>query len=246
MTEIDLQSSDITVEHIIRNAPVAFLYEEAIKHEQKSTISAQGALIAYSGTKTGRSPADKRVVEHPDSKDDVWWGPVNIAIDEKVFNINRSRAIDYLNTREKLYCVDAFAGWDPKYRIKVRVICARPYHALFMLNMLIRPTEEELASFGEPDCTIYNAGAFPANRHTVGMTSKTSVDLSLESKEVVILGTENDDFFAFETEVDTGFRSHPDGVAIGRKRTCVVDRAVGFAERCQFFFRWTDEHVEHE
>ena len=190
MTEIDLQSSDITVEHIIRNAPVAFLYEEAIKHEQQSTISAQGALIAYSGTKTGRSPADKRVVEHPDSKDDVWWGPVNIAIDEKVFNINRSRAIDYLNTREKLYCVDAFAGWDPNYRIKVRVICARPYHALFMLNMLIRPTEEELASFGEPDCTIYNAGAFPANRHTVGMTSKTSVDLSLESKEVVILGTE--------------------------------------------------------
>ncbi len=190
MTEIDLQGSDITVEHIIRNAPVAFLYEEAIKHEQQSTISAQGALIAYSGTKTGRSPADKRVVEHPDSKDDVWWGPVNIPIDEKVFNINRSRAIDYLNTREKLYCVDAFAGWDPKYRIKVRVICARPYHALFMLNMLIRPNEEELASFGEPDCTIFNAGAFPANRHTAGMTSKTSVDLSLESKEVVILGTE--------------------------------------------------------
>ena len=23
--------------------------------------------------------------------------------------------------------------WDPKYRIKVRVICARAYHALFMV-----------------------------------------------------------------------------------------------------------------
>ena len=33
-----------------------------------------------------------------------------------------------------------------------------------MHNMLIRPTAEELADFGEPDFVIYNAGAFPANR----------------------------------------------------------------------------------
>merc|ERR1719346_264674 len=56
--------------------------------------------------------------------------------------------------------------------------------------MLIRPSPEELANFGEPDYTIYNAGAFPANRATEGMTSGTSVSLNFESKEVVILGTE--------------------------------------------------------
>ena len=100
------------------------------------------------------------------------------------FAINRERAIDYLNTRERLYCFDGFAGWDPKYRIKVRVICSRPYHALFMHTMLIRPTREELASFGEPDFVIYNAGAFPANRCTTGMGSTTSIDLSLEDKRV--------------------------------------------------------------
>ena len=72
--------------------------------------------------------------------------------------INRQRAIDYLNTREQLYVCDGFAGWDPRYRVKVRVICARAYHALFMRNMLIRPTADELANFGEPDYVIYNAG----------------------------------------------------------------------------------------
>jgi phosphoenolpyruvate carboxykinase (ATP) len=86
--------------------------------------------------------------------------------------------------------VDAFAGWHPKYRVKVRVICSRPYHALFMHTMLIRPTAAELAQFREPDGVIFNAGAFPANQRTVGMTSKTSIDLSLESREMVILGTE--------------------------------------------------------
>ena len=56
--------------------------------------------------------------------------------------------------------------------------------------MLIRPAPEELISFGEPDYVIFNAGAFPANPLTAGMTSRTSVDLSFEDRELVILGTE--------------------------------------------------------
>jgi hypothetical protein len=63
--------------------------------------------------KTGRSPKDKRVVRHPDSEASVWWGPVNFPLDESTFCINRERAVDYLNTRLRIYCVDAFAGWDP-------------------------------------------------------------------------------------------------------------------------------------
>ena len=70
------------------------------------------------------------------------------------------------------------------------MICTRPYHALFMHTMLIRPTREELKTFGEPDFVIFNAGRFPANRHTTGMTSKTSIDVSLNPGEMVILGTE--------------------------------------------------------
>jgi phosphoenolpyruvate carboxykinase (ATP) len=59
-----------------------------------------------------------------------------------------------------------------------------------MHTMLIRPTRVELANFGEPDFTIYNAGSFPPNRLTTGMGSTTSIDLSLERCELVILGTE--------------------------------------------------------
>jgi len=186
----DLSQYDIDVATVHRNASPAALYEDAFRLDPGSTLSDTGALIAYSGDKTGRSPKDKRVVKHPDSADDIWWGSVNIALDESVFCVNRERAVDYLNTRQELYCLDAFAGWDPDHRLKIRVICARPYHALFMHNMLIRATPAELETFGEPDCVILNAGAFPANRYTTGMTSKTSVDLSLERQEVVILGTQ--------------------------------------------------------
>ena len=106
-----------------------------------------------------------------------------------MWKINRERAIDYLNTRNRIYVVDGYAGWDEKYRIRVRVVCARAYHALFMRNMLIRPSRQELEHF-HPDYTIYNAGSFPANRYTEGMTSGTSVAINFAEKEMVILGTE--------------------------------------------------------
>ncbi len=106
-----------------------------------------------------------------------------------MWKINRERAIDYLNTRSRIYVIDGYAGWDERYRIRVRVVCARAYHALFMRNMLIRPPREELEHF-QPDYTIYNAGSFPANRYTEGMTSGTSVGINFAEKEMVILGTE--------------------------------------------------------
>jgi phosphoenolpyruvate carboxykinase (ATP) len=186
----NLREYDITVAEVHHNLPPGRLYEHAIRYEKDAGITENGALVAYSGVKTGRSPKDKRVVKHPDSEADVWWGPVNIPLDAHAFAINRERARDYLNTRDRLYCFDGFAGWDPKYRIKARVICSRPYHALFMHTMLIRPTKAELASFGKPDFVICNAGAFPSNRLTAGVDSKTSICLSLEDRELIILGTE--------------------------------------------------------
>ncbi len=190
MSQVDLSQYGISVDDIRRNLSPANLYQEAILTEKSTVIAESGALIAYSGDKTGRSPKDKRVVREPGSENDIWWGTVNMPIDEPTFQVNRERAIDYLNTRDRLYVVDAFAGWDEEYRARVRVICTRPYHALFMHTMLIRPTREELDEFGEPDAVIFNAGQFPANRHTTGMTSKTSVDVSLATREMVILGTE--------------------------------------------------------
>lgn len=47
-------------------------------------MTSTGALSAYSGAKTGRSPADKRVVKEEGSEKEVWWGPVNKAMTPEV------------------------------------------------------------------------------------------------------------------------------------------------------------------
>jgi phosphoenolpyruvate carboxykinase (ATP) len=175
---------------IHRNLAPSRLYEAALAADDGSLITDAGALAVSSGEKTGRSPNDKRIVEHADSSGNIWWGKINIKLDDIVFMINHERAVDFLNIHKEIYVFDGFAGWDPKYRLKVRIICTRPYHALFMHNMLIRPTEKELETFGEPDFVVINAGRFPANRYTAQMTSETSIDVSFERKRMVILGTE--------------------------------------------------------
>ncbi|CAM6017154.1 unnamed protein product [Sphagnum balticum] len=189
---LDMSDSALKFTHVLYNLSPAELYEQAIKSEKGSYITSTGALATLSGAKTGRSPKDKRVVKEETSKDDLWWGKgsPNIEMDEETFLVNRERAVDYLNSLEKVFVNDQFLNWDPENQIKVRIISARAYHSLFMHNMCIRPTPEELEDFGTPDFTIYNAGVFPCNRYTHYMTSSTSIDLNLKRKEMVILGTQ--------------------------------------------------------
>lgn len=186
---IDLSRYGITVNRILRNLSPAELYEHGFAHDG-SSLTSSGAMVAISGAKTGRSPKDKRIVDNPESHDNIWWGNINIPLSSDSFDKNRAIAVDYLNTQDRLYVVDGWAGWDPRYRLSIRIVCSRPYHALFMHNMLMRPTPTELESFGEPDYVIFNAGQQPADTSVEGVTTDASVAINFEKSEFVILGTE--------------------------------------------------------
>ena len=177
------------IEGTLRNTAPARLYEESILYDN-GQIAQSGALASFSGEKTGRSPKDKRIVMQDSIKDDVWWGEVNKPLSEDSFAQVKQQAVDFLDNCEHFYVLDAFAGWDPASQLKIRVVCSRAYHALFMHNMLIRPTPEQLANFGEPDYVIYNAGQQLADTSIEGVDSTTSVSLNFDSGEMVILGTE--------------------------------------------------------
>jgi len=192
-TDIDIGSGiGLKPKIVYRNLSPAELYEKALQYEKGTHIVANGALAALSGEKRGRSPKDKRVVREETSQDEVWWGEgsPNYEIDENSFHINRELAVNYLNGQDRVFVVDAFANWNTKARFKVRVVTLRAYHALFMHNMLIRPTAKELEDFGEPDFLILNAGPCKANKQIPYVTSDASVALNLKDKQMVILGTE--------------------------------------------------------
>ncbi len=186
---MSLRPYGIFVANTFHNASPPVLYEHSIANDH-SAITSAGALAASSYEKTGRSPKDKRIVEGGATEDHIWWGSVNIKLPESSFDSVKQTAVNHLNNSDQLYVFDGFAGWDQNHRIKVRVICSRPYHALFMHNMLIRPTAAELQNFGEPDYVIYNAGEAEADPETPGLTSSTCVALNFAAGELVILGTQ--------------------------------------------------------
>jgi phosphoenolpyruvate carboxykinase (ATP) len=175
---------------LIIDAPVARYYEDALRRESGTSLASSGALVAYSGERTGRSPKDKRLVERTESSADIWWGPINQKLLPAAFDLLQRDALAHLQKKERVYVVHGFAGWDPELRLKVRVVCARAYHALFMRNMLITPSPSELSSFGEPDMTIINAGDAEADPEIPGVETTTSVALDVDRKTLIILGTE--------------------------------------------------------
>src|SRR3954470_17658923 len=99
-----LADYDVNVPEVCRNPSPALLCEHAVQCDG-GRLTDSGALVAYSGVKTGRSPKDKHVVKAAASSNDIWWGPVNFAVDHRSFQINRERAKDFLNTRQRVYCI---------------------------------------------------------------------------------------------------------------------------------------------
>ena len=174
------------------NPSVSIIYKNAILFDGLD-ISDKGALLAYSGSKTGRSPKDKRIVSDGSTKD-IWWGNINIPLNKTLFTHYQLYASHYLLNKEILYQMDCYANWDNNYRYKIRIFCTNAYHALFMKNMLIQSDE----NFSEPDFTIYNVGEISLQNASKTVTDLTIKDESLQdtvvaidfsAKQMVIYGT---------------------------------------------------------
>ena len=151
-------------------------------------FSEDGALIVRTGIHTGRSVADKFVVDEPETTAQIAWGKVNQKLDRGHFAVLRQRVLAYLQGRE-LFIQDLYAGADPSHRVRVRVVSTSAWHALFARNMFIRPPQCDLAGF-EPDYVILHAPAFQADPAIDGVRGSTAIALSFAQKIIVIAGTE--------------------------------------------------------
>ncbi len=170
------------------NLPPAELYEHAIRRGE-GHLAATGPLAVETGEHTGRSPRDKFVVNDA-AATDVWWGPVNQPLSPETFETLHRRIAGYLNGRE-LFVQDLYAGADPTYRLRVRVISENAWHTLFARNLFIVPTAGERADDAgrEPDFTILHAPNLPADPTLDGLKSETAIAVGFGQRLVLIAGT---------------------------------------------------------
>ncbi len=169
------------------NLPPAALYEHAISDDE-GLLAADGPLVVRTGKHTGRSPKDKFIVDEADARDGVWWGGFNTPISQEKYDALRQRFIDHMNSRA-VYVQDAFVGADPRYRRSVRAYTETAWASLFVDNLFIRPTEDDLEDF-TPNFTIIDAPSFKADPERDGTRSETVILVNLDKQEILIGGTE--------------------------------------------------------
>src|SRR3989304_7755010 len=161
----DLKKYGITdVREIVHNPSYDFLYKEELKPGlegyEKGQLTGVGAVNVMTGIFTGRSPKDKYIVMDDTTKDTIWWTSDFAKNDNKPVSPEVWKELKENTTKQlsgkRLFVVDTFCGANPDTRLKVRFITEVAWQAHFVKNMFIRPTEEELANYGEPDFVSLN------------------------------------------------------------------------------------------
>ena len=112
-------------------------------------MSETGALVVTTGKYTGRSPKDKFIVDTDGVHNEIAWGKVNRPISREKYNAIKEKMVKYLNGKE-VFIFDGYAGADKKYTQKFRVINESASQNMFIHELLIRPTAEELKNYDEP------------------------------------------------------------------------------------------------
>ena len=174
--------------HVYWNNSTPELYEHAIRRYE-GQISHLGPLVVSMGQHTGRAAKDKYIVDEPETRDDIWWGKINVKFPEERFKALHKRMAAYLRGK-RVFVQDCYAGADEKYRQSVRVITEFAWHSLFARNMFIQmPRDREVIKAFVPDFTILHCPNFHADPDEDQTRSGTFVALHISKKLVLIGGT---------------------------------------------------------
>ena len=173
---------------VYRNMMPAQLTEKALERGE-GVLSDTGALVVETGKYTGRSPDDKFIVDVPSVHDEIAWGKVNVPISKEKFDAIEAKMVAYLQGRE-IFIFDGMAGADPACTKKFRIVNELASQNLFIRDLLIRPTAEELESFGEADYTVICAPGFKCIPEVDGVNSEAAIMIDYEAKKVLIAGSQ--------------------------------------------------------
>ena len=168
------------------NLRTTVLYEHIIRR-QEGHVGHLGPIIVRTGMHTGRAAKDKYVVKQPGTEEQIWWHASNQPLSVEQFDRLRLRLMAYLQGSD-LYVQDCYAGADPRYRLKVRVVNETAWHNLFIRNMFVRPPVKDLAGF-VPDLTIIHTPSFQALPGVDGPEREAFVVLDVQRQMVLIGGT---------------------------------------------------------
>jgi phosphoenolpyruvate carboxykinase (ATP) len=168
------------------NLPVAQLIETALARGE-AHLAANGALVAYTGSRTGRSPKDKFIVDDSVTHSLVDWGKVNRPFSPERFQALLERVTCHMLERGR-FVQDLYCGADQSYRLPIRIIAEYAWHALFVNQLFVRPEQNGLSTH-RPEFTVIAAPEFQAVPERDGTNSEAFILADFTRRIVLIGGT---------------------------------------------------------
>lgn len=172
---------------VYRNLEPAQLVEHALRRGE-GQLSNTGALCVRTGKYTGRSPNDKFIVDSEGVHDDIAWGKINVPTTQAVFDALYEKMVAYLQNRE-IFVFDGFAGADTRHTKAFRIVNELASQNLFIHQLLLRPTAEQLADY-KADFIIICVPGFKCDPQRDHTHSEAAIMIDYEKKLVLIAGSQ--------------------------------------------------------
>ncbi|GLS83478.1 phosphoenolpyruvate carboxykinase [Paraferrimonas haliotis] len=173
-----------TQSRILHDLSRAELIEHALQNNE-GHLANNGALVAYTGERTGRSPKDRFIVAESSTESQIDWGKVNRPFSQDKFEALWQKVSEYLSRRNR-YQSQLHVGASNEHYLPLRVTTELAWHHLFANNLFIRPDSYNPSD--KPIWQIMNAPSFKCQPEQDGTHSDGVVIINFAEKKVLLAG----------------------------------------------------------
>ena len=162
--------------------------EKLIAHAVKNNegiIASNGAFATSTGTRTGRSPNDRFIVDEPSTSSLIDWGEINKPFSSEKFDLLWDKVDNYLSNRNR-YISNLHVGSNQEHYLPIKVTTETAWHGLFARLIFIVPNEYNPSK--KEEWEILSASNYECIPEEDGTNSEACVIINFEKRRVLLAG----------------------------------------------------------